>query len=209
MKRFSILWTLVFVSGFSFAQMTKDSVITTIAKEMCDKVKTLEIKGKTEDEITLALGMQMLPAFTKYEAELKEFYGFDIDNKEAAKKVGYDVGFKLVTICPEFMKLMIEAKSNIEKSDNIVKDEEVVPYQEISGVFTSFNQGDICSFIISMPNGKTEKIFWLQAFKDDALLKNASLLKGKKIIVSYQTMNVYNAARKKYEPVKVVAGIRL
>ena len=64
--------------SFSFSQVSKDSLVKVMAKEMCTEISKQDLTGKKIDDFEAQLGMAMLPLFSKYSKEIKDVYGLII-----------------------------------------------------------------------------------------------------------------------------------
>ena len=95
--------------GHTFSQISKDSLVKLMAKDMCTEISKQDLSNKKIENFEMELGMAMLPLFTKYGKEIKEIYGFDIEDGGNAETVGKDIGMRLAVDCPAFLKLIMQS----------------------------------------------------------------------------------------------------
>jgi hypothetical protein len=164
-----------------------------------------ELKASSMDELQTELGMAMMPLFVKYEEQLKEVYGIsDFTNADDMEKVGREIGMKLASDCPIFLKFITQFQG-IKPGNTPKKNSST-----ITGNFIKLVSGDISYFQIKDKTGKIEKIWWMEYFEGaDALTNNIKLLLNKKVMVTYTEREIYNASIKDYMKVKVATGMEV
>jgi len=55
---------------------------------------------------TMEMGLAMLPTMQKDEDDIKRIYHAELTDPGTMKQMGIDVGVRLMTECPDFMKLV-------------------------------------------------------------------------------------------------------
>lgn len=211
------------------AQITKDSLIKKMVKECCIEIKKKNFSTVDRSNYETELSMMMIPVFLKNASEIEEVYGAKFTDKTAMRKMGEDIGMKLVLDCPEFMSKMMELGSaskvikgfDSELAPNAKDVAEPTPYalpplpneetQAVEkGTLVAINPGDITTLTIKTASGKTEKLYWLDYFENaNDLQTNQSKYVGKKIQYSVTEQQVFNAAKKNYKTIKVISMIDL
>jgi hypothetical protein len=202
------LHSAIFLTVFFFcavatgkAQITKDSLLKAMSKEVCEDVVKKDFKDKTADEIQMQIGLSFIPVMGKYEKELKAVYGDVMAGTDGMEKVGEDLGMRLVLECPAFLQIMAS-------NPGIVKKTEQVAGNTITGTLVKIVPGEFTYLLIKDNKGKQVKIWWMGAFDgSDELSRNPQSWVSKKVIVSYTEKELYSAGLKKYNTIKIAAGI--
>lgn len=182
-------------------KISKDSLLTKIADETCTELKKIDASKMSSEDLQMQLGIAMLPAFSKYSTELMDVYGTD-DISSLMEQIGEDVGYKLVAVCPAFLKLFA---SNPSLMNDDAGDEKKL---KLTGTLVKIVPGDLTYFEIKDAGGKINKIWWLEYFEDaDVIALKSSI--SKKFTISYVEKEVYNAALNTYIKIKIAKGAKL
>ena len=203
-----ILITICFtvITSISFSQITKDSLVKMMAKDVCDELNKTTKDSKV-DNLQEKLGMAMLPVFSKYLKEIKQVYNVTEINEASGEKIGEDIGEKLASDCPIFMKLILD---NAEATKEIIGLNEKAKGIKLTGTLLRIVNGDITYFEVKTSSGKIEKIYWLEFFEGSEKLTNSSLsLLNKKITISYVEKEIYKSSLKDYSKIKVAASLTI
>jgi hypothetical protein len=202
------LHSAIFLTVFLFcavaagkAQVTKDSLLKAMSKEVCEDVMKKDFTGKNADEIQMEIGMSFIPVMGKYEKELKAVYGDVVAGTDGIEKVGEDLGMRLVLECPAFLKLMASNPGMVNKTEPVV-------INTINGTLVKVVPGEFTHLLIKDNKGKMMKIWWMESFDGSGeLTRNPQSWINKKVTVSYTEKELYSAGTKKYNTVKIAAGI--
>ncbi len=183
------------------AQVTKDSLLKAMSREVCEDMAKKDFNGKNTDEIQLEIGMSFIPVMGKYEKELKEVYGDAMAGTDGIEKVGEELGMRLVLECPAFLRIMAG-------NSEVVKKNGTVPVKTLSGTLMRLVPGEFTHLLVKDNQGRQVKIWWMEAFEGSAALtSNAQSWISKKVTVSYTEKESYSAASKKYNTIKIVTAI--
>ncbi|MFT3980873.1 MAG: hypothetical protein QM687_10420 [Ferruginibacter sp.] len=191
MKKYFILVCLLFAFRFVPAQQSSlDSLYKKMALELCDELKAKETELRNSENLELDLGLIMLPVFSKHSDELEKYIpDFSPTNQEMISHIAEKTGEKLAIGCPLFLKLASE-KMNMDNADD---------EKEVNGAVDKINPGDFTSILFKTPGGEVLKLWWLEYFPGDNLVK-----KSAKLTVKYKEVNIYNQVTGKYVAVKVL-----
>ncbi len=189
--------------SFSFSQMSKDSLVKVMSKEMCTEISKQDFTGKKLDDFEAQLGMAMLPLFSKYSKQIKEVYGFEMDDQQGFEVIGRDIGMRLAVDCPAFLKLIMNDQEAVKEINDKVADKKTT---KVSGILLKIVTGDITYFEVKTTAGKTEKVYWLEFFEGSDKLSTEML--NKKITVSYTEKEVYKSSLKDYSKIKIATSIK-
>lgn len=215
MKKKILVLALTCIGYSAFSQVTKDSLLKKMALEICDEIDEDKLKGKDKEELSMELGMLMLPVFTKYETELKAAYHIeDVSDAEGMEKIGRDLGMKIPLLCPKFIKLITQnnaLREEIIESKTVSSSGQVVqaPVQTLAGKVLTVEGTEFLWFNFKTKLGKIEKIYWFGYFEGEELLRNIKDAAGKDAAVEYSEQEVYNGKLKDYIRIKIVRKLVL
>jgi hypothetical protein len=212
---------LVVAVGFCItaqAQMTKDSLLKIMSKEACEDISKKDLSKINAKNAQTEISMMLMPTMTKYMTDIQRVYG-DITNQTTMRKMGTDLGMKLVTDCPKFMEFSMKmAGTKVDmgdtESDNIPPPPPPIrasdDAERIAGTLLTINPADITSISVKDSKGKISKLYWLEYFDNADILKDSiKKFLNKKVIVNYMEKSIYDAAKKDYKSIKVITGIEL
>ncbi len=196
------------------AQMSKDSLIQIMTKEACEELNNKDLSNINGKNFEAEIGMLLVPTMMNHLDDIERIYGGGMEDQEAMKKMGADLGMKLTIKCPKFMEMTMNAlkggKSPIEPSSNKSAPKVEFAEESMSGTLLTVNAGDITTLSVSQTKGKITKLYWLEYFENaDELKANSKKYLNKKVTVSYTEKSVYDFVRKNYKTIKVITGIDL
>ena len=203
-KNFIVTVSFFLLFSITFGQSKKDSLLVVIANEVCVEITSDSASFKNKDDLTTNLGLAMMPSFSKHQAELKEFFNADMMNESGMEEFGKEVGMKLVTNCPQFLKMFKENRTafmDVATATTGKKD----ALTTFSGTLIKIVPGDFTYFIVKTSNGKLEKIWWQEYFKGSEKI-NASNL-NKTIKVTFVEKDIYNSTLKDYIKQKIATSV--
>ncbi|EAP86897.1 hypothetical protein [Croceibacter atlanticus] len=192
-KTFALLSLLVCFSMQSKAQ----DYLDTIALETCNCMTSLDTDDKSEDAITLELGVCMLKASNPYMKKLKRDFDIDFDNLDSAgEKLGEVVGLRMATQCPDALL----------KLTNLMSDEADEPEMRyIVGEITEINTSDFITFSLKDDSGKTNRFYWMSYINSNYDLEaDYNSLKSKTVEVSYTTSQFYDPRIETYRNIYII-----
>ncbi len=210
-KSLLLICTLLSVSLFTSAQLSKDSLVKLITKETCEEITKKDFSNKTMEELEMELGLAMMPAILKYQDQLKNG-GYDMEDQQSMMNMGKDVGMQLAKDCPAFLKMFVNNPAALKeiagKSGNTAKEKMEVMPSSISGTLTKIVPGDISYIQVKDGSGKMEKIWWMEYFEgSNKLVNEPAKYLNKTVKVSYVEKEIYNSTLKEYVKVKVITGL--
>ncbi len=214
MKYRIIFIALILTSSIKAQMISKDSLLTAMSNEVCKGLEKKDLSKMDKSNMQMEMSMMMMPAFTKYMKEIKEYYG-NITDQNVTQKLGMEIGLKLMDgSCPKFMEFAMAMAGNMEEDKVIRKDAKASLNMDenisLKGTLVTINQGDITTLSIKDAKGKLQKLYWLEYFENADEIKDASKKYiNKKIIASYTEKDVYDAAKKTYKTIKVLTGVEL
>jgi hypothetical protein len=216
MKKTMLAFLLIMIGSFGAkAQMSKDSLVKKLAQEVCIDLEKKDFSKIKKSQLEEELGLALLPAITKYENEIKEVYKVDeVMEAKTMETVGRDIGMKLVSVCPSFLKIFAKGLAEDDEKDTATKvtEEEVakVEVKSVFGMLMSITQNQVAILQVKDRTGKITKIIWLEQFVGSDLLQaNAAKFLNKPVTIKFTEREVYNATTKKYTKMKVAYAISL
>lgn len=204
MKKIFVLAAVTFFTLAASAQLSKDSLFKIIAKETCEEIAKKDLSGKNMDELQMELGLAMMPTILKYTEQLKSF-GFDLEDQQSMMEMGKEVGMKLATDCPSFLKVFANNPGVLKEA--LAKDEPVSKTSTLSGTLIKIVPGDISYIQVRDASGKLQKIWWMEYFQgSDKLMNESAKYLNKTVKLGYTEKEIYNATLKDYVKVKVLTS---
>lgn len=198
------LKTFAFLSLFTcFSMQSKaQDYLDTIALETCNCMTTLDTNDKSEDAITLELGVCMIKASNPYMKKLKRDFDIDFDNLDSAgEKLGEVVGLRMATQCPDAL-----LKITSLMSDEV--DEPEMRY--IVGEITGINTSDFITFSIKDESGKTNRYYWISYINSTFDLEaDYKKLDGKSVEIAFSTSQFYDPRIETYRNIYIIKDLIL
>ena len=203
MKRLFVLIQALFAMQTSFAQpYLKDSVFLLIAKDICAQIIANESTLVKSPNVEVELGLLMLPIYSSYGERLKKVIpGFEMAESDQLEILGEVIGEKLTFSCPAFLKLITNNRTLLQVA--LDQPQETL----IKGTLVKIVKGDFTCIHIRTPQGKVEKLWWMQYFEGANALMDGTNLLNKYLVISYSEHEVYNAAQKDYVKIKVIKNM--
>jgi hypothetical protein len=205
--RFMMLVVVAVMAMGSQAQTSKDSLMKLVTQDVCDELGKKEFKGKNMDELQMEIGMAFMPAMMKHKDALEKAMGGNLNDKEGMEKMAQEIGMRLVTDCPNFLKIM----SNVDMNAMGKPAKAPLSMNEtaIKGTLVKVVPGELTHLLVKDSKGKTVKIWWMDYFDgSDDMADNPQKMNNKKVTVSYTEKEVYSATLKEYVKIKVATGVR-
>jgi hypothetical protein len=213
-----MLTLIAIIACFSaHAQITKDSLLKVMSVEACEELGKKDLSKIDAKNLESELGMLLAPTMMSHLEDIERVYGGGMQDQDAMKKMGMDLGMKLATTCPKFIEISMQAANGNERIKkaiaNKMKNKDEAMDNEASssvGTLLSVNAGDITTLSLSDGKGKTTKFYWLEYFDNADMLKaNNKKYVGKKVTINYTEKSVYDFVKKDYKTIKVITGIEL
>ncbi|VXB62469.1 conserved hypothetical protein [Flavobacterium sp. 9AF] len=198
MKRKLFILLIIFSITPLFSQkLTKDELKTKLAELTC---KCSEDKELTKDNYELALGLCILEAVNKHQADVEKHYGKDYISK--IEQIGGDVGEKVAVVCPNLLMQLIDHTGSDDTEDVTYQDE------EIEGSFVNTNIEGFLFLNLKETSGKSHQFVLINNFDNSYLIVDKLLKANDKIKVYYFLAELYNAKTNKYESFKIISDIQ-
>lgn len=175
-----ILVALLLLPLVSFAQEDYKE----IAQKTCECIQKKDMSAATKKQIEVALGLCMFEVIQSLNIQV------DMADGEAMRKFGEKVGMQMAPLCPAiFTKLMEETESDTASP----------AYETINGVIKSIEEKEFLFVTLKDETNKEVRLVWLRHVEGaDDFLNDYKKLIGKKVSVTYQNLELFNAKAKGY-----------
>lgn len=197
------LFLLLLVAFATQGQAQKDSTLTQrLGKDFCDEFEKISSKV-TKENMNAEIGFLILPLLSRYSDEIKSEWHLDATSPEDIGKVGEKIGQYAAINCPAFQQFIRANFNDIVSQDK--KEPAMQKSQIITGNLVKIEGQPFTCVYLRRPNGKTEKLYWMEFFEGaDRLVSGSARYVGKNVAFGYKEMEVYNAATKDYNTIKVI-----
>ena len=200
--RFCALFIAVVGFSSASAQSTsKENFENAIVKEFCDSFESASPR-LTKDNMTVEMGVMIVPLMTRYSNDVKNYWGIDMSSKEGIRSFGEKVGQLAALKCPAFLTFI---KNNLQ---DIVLENGTDAGRTYTGKILKIEDQPFVYLVAQNSQGRTDKFYWLEYFEGANRLSTqpaASL--NKAVTISYKEMEVYQAAEKEYKTIRVISKI--
>ncbi|HVF82262.1 MAG TPA: hypothetical protein VM884_10025 [Flavisolibacter sp.] len=173
---------------------------TSIVTDFCDSF-TKAAPRINKDNMTVEMGMMIVPLLSKYSAEIKKEWGLEISNKEDLRKMGEKIGQFAAVKCPSFLEFIKDNLTEIAQHDENNS-------KTYAGKLLKIEGAPFAYLLVQDRKGKTDKLYWLEFFEGaDKLTSQGSIYLNKPVTLTYKEVEVYQAVAKEYKTIKVVTKI--
>jgi len=202
---------ILFITGFYSPQIfgQAERVLGPVEKRVVDTIcnglaKVDLSKISTRDEATAAY-TQVIEDHADMLSELANERHVDITDVDAMKRVGIDLAFDLYKIkCEKFAELAKKMSSQATKNDMAQKSEG----DATLGTFRRVDHKGFNYIVITDADNNEKSFLWLRQFSGfESFMRGVAPLIGKKVTISWKTIEVYLPEAKGYYPVKEITGI--
>lgn len=202
------LFTSIIVIIFTQAVIAQD-YMDEIAQKACECVGELgEISSS--DNFNMQLGLCMIEAAGDYSDELLEEHGIDFKRiDEHGERLGELIGIKMASVCPAVL-LEVAAKMEVKESESQSESSAEEMTFTTSGKITKVNENLFVEFTVRETNNKTRKYYWLSFVNSNIeMADNYSDLKGKKVTITYESQEFFDARIGEYRPFNIIVELEV
>jgi hypothetical protein len=206
-----ILALTICVSLNTLAQNSKEELLTKMSNEACVAFEKVDITSLNKDNYQQELSLILIPIMSDNMDAIKKYYDIETPTEENFRKIGMDLGMKLAATCKKFMEFSISiAQESLSKKTPVPAKKEKLQTTELTATLTAYTPADIAFITVKDAKGKMQKLYWMEYFENaDNFMANMKKYIGKKITITYAERDVFDAAKKTYKSIKVIAGIEL
>jgi hypothetical protein len=200
-KQILILFFIPFVTYSQ--QLTKSEFITQVSNKTCN---CLNEKKEKISNLEAEIGICMLSSLSDHMDDFEYYYGENaFANEELMYNFGVDLGFKMVTICPDFFMNNIDTMLEIANEDESESNHKVFE-GKILEIYT--NQ-QLFSFTVKDKTGTIVTFILLENFESSYLLTEGLVSKKQMVEVEYYQKEIYDSQNKEFTFFNVVSSITI
>jgi hypothetical protein len=172
-----------------------------IIADLCDTF-TKASPNITKENMNLELGMLLLPLFTKYESQIQKEWGLSASDADGAQAIGEKIGQLAVVNCAPFQAFI---KANMQDAGNEQAESGIKTF---AGTLTKIEGVPFTYLLVKNAQGKTDRFYWMEFFPGaEKLSASGAATLNKPVRISYREMEVYKAAEKDYNIIKVITEV--
>lgn len=193
---------LTFAFTLFFLNANSQDILETVAKEVCSCVtsKSEQLKDLSGEKLQMELGVCIVSSYSSHEKDLTAKYGNVLNGEGTMEKLGRDIGFKMVTVCPDVLMSIA--------GEDIPELEESTEVSEIQGQVVEIKSEQFLSVVLKDASGRTHSLLMLTFFEGSNLLTESKLKKNDKVSVEYWEQEFYDVKAKDYRYYKVIQSIK-
>ncbi|WP_448702994.1 hypothetical protein ACFGVR_11640 [Mucilaginibacter sp. AW1-3] len=194
-----VLVSLLFVVSLSaFGQ--KISALDQSADEVCAGLQGFDPAKASAEEVQKAFETLIVKSFSAHMNDLMKEMNMTEINADNGRKIGEEIGKKLLVRCPKFITLATKFDS---------KDSGDTDVSTTTGTLTKVNDtGDFAQFILKDADGRETNYYWLRYFKgSENFEKGGAANVGKKVKIQWAEIEFYVPKAKGYYKLKEVKAV--
>jgi len=197
MKQITLFLFFLF-SGAGLLQA--QDVLDDIASQGCECIGKLDLSGLSQDEKNMKFGLCLMESLGSMDqAKLKEL-GIDMSSQTSMQKFGEKIGMRMAAKCPDVMMKIAQMQSETQ----------VKQLSEASGTVKGIAGNELSYIQLDDGTGDLNSYLWLQRVEGaDAFTGNPQALVGKKVKISFESMEIYSPKTKGYSTKKVITAIEI
>ncbi|KGO89959.1 hypothetical protein [Flavobacterium suncheonense] len=205
-----ILLTALIFSGtvtVSGQQLDKEALLSLMAKETCECLQSKKEKIVDENKLKAETGFCIIASYTKHSEEAKTVFGPIFEDTKKAEKLGEEVAMKMITVCPDTFKTLVETFMTEEAAADEKASEVFTP--SVSGKVVEVKTGDFITLVIADASGRKHSLLLLMPFEGANLLIENKLKKSQSVEARYFEQEFYDPKTKDYKYFKVLDFLEL
>jgi len=184
------------------AQTKPPTALEKAADEICESMNAVDITNKTAEDVTKLFQDMMVKTFANDMDALMAEMGFTTMDGENGRKIGEEIGRKLLLRCPKFVELSVKMAKDKEPAN----DEESVSTSD--GTIARISSPEFNEIVVKDAAGRETTFYWLRYFKGSENFESATTNNiGKKVKVSFTEMECYLPKAHGYYKIKVLKAI--
>lgn len=198
MKQITLLF-LFLLTGMTTI-LAQDDVLDQIASQGCDCIGKLDVTGLSQDEKNMKFGFCLMDKLGGLDKAQIEALGIDMTDQASLQKFGEKVGMRMAVKCPDVMMKIAQVQSETQ----------IQSVSESSGVIKGITGNELSYIQLDDGTGDVNSYLWLKKVKGaDAFLANPQSMVGKKVKITYESMDIYSPKTKGYNSKKVITAIQV
>lgn len=198
-----VLLLLIVFNCLGVKAQTKPLTATEKAADIvCAELSKVDLNSKTSAEMMTLFQNCLVKVFADNMADLEAEMGFDTMDGESGRKIGEEIGRKLLLRCPQF----IEISMKFAKEKNPPEAE--VAASITLGTISKIISPDFTEVSIKDAAGRESTFYWLRYFKGSEQFETAPTNNiGKKVKVTWSEIECYLPKAHGYYKIKEIRSI--
>lgn len=180
---------------FSFTCYSQE-ILDTITQETCDCISGKNLDNLDIENLNVELGFCMIESLNRHENASKEL-NINIYDAEGMTQFGEKVGARMAIKCPEVMSRIVAANNRQATSQN-----------QLEGTIVRIEGNEFGFVVLRDAQAREHKLLWLRYFKNsEQLANNPRQMIGKKVRISFETIECYSPSERDYFERKEIRGL--
>ncbi len=197
--------TLFLGSVVVYAQTTKPTATEKAADEICAKFQDVDINNTSAEDIMKRFQEMLVKTFANDMTGLMAEFNITEMNGENGRKIGVEIGKKLLVRCPKFVDISIKLGTT-QTEQNDPPTEKTPDYEE--GTIVKMGGTDFTTITVKNANGRETPYYWFHYFKGSEKLESVATGGiGKKIKISWTEQEYYLPKVHGYYNIKIIRAI--
>ncbi|MDH5599176.1 MAG: hypothetical protein OEY34_08625 [Cyclobacteriaceae bacterium] len=187
---------------FNYAFSQNSDILDTVAEESCSCLDQSEWKDLSLGEIEMTLGLCIIEKALPYKTEISEQYDIDFVELDGAagEKLGELVGMRMMNYCPDLLIQLGEMMTNEYQAEENLS---------VSGTITKEEKSPFLTLTVVDETQSEQKFIWLTDFPGSGDLLETEKLKGLKVYMEYEVINIIDPKTKIYQPINLILYVEL
>lgn len=190
----------------SAQQIDKEALLNVMAKETCECLEAKKEKIVDENKLKAETGFCIIASYTKHSEEAKAVFGPIFEDTKKAEKLGEDVAMKMITVCPDTFKSLVET---FMKEEAAAEESSEVFTPSVLGKVVEVKTSDFITLVIVDASGRKHSLLVLTHFEGANLLIENKLKKNQSVEAKYFEQEFYDPKTKDYKYYKVLDFLEL
>lgn len=203
MKKTLLLITCLFAfSVFVNAQTKPGPAEQKLIDALCEDLGKIDMSAIHNKQEATEAFMSSFASQSGLLMEVAQEHGVEVTDQPAMHKLGLGIGLNLMQQkCAPFIKLAtLMAQNQVSEAESD---------QVIGGTFKRIDNKGFNYLVIADKKGSEVSFLWLRQFSgSEKFMNKTALLAGKKLVVTWQEIEVYLPLAKGYYKVKEITGVQ-
>ncbi len=198
MKQITLL--LLFLLSGTLVSFAQDDVLDQIASQGCDCIGKLDVSGLSQDEKNMKFGFCLMEKLGGLDQAQIKALGIDMTDQASLQQFGEKVGMRMAVKCPDVMMKIAQVQSETEMKT----------VSEVNGTVKGITGSELSYVQLDDGTGDVNSFLWLKKVDGaEAFVGNPQSMVGKKVKITYETMDIYSPKTKGYNSKKVITAIKV
>jgi len=199
-----MLLCLVFALSTAKSQTKEPTATEKAADAICNKLSGIDINAVSGQEILKVFEQNLMKEFSANSDALLAEMGFEELSADNGRKIGEEIGKKLLVRCPKFIDVSLKIAKEKKGNPPEIADE----INETYGTISKIVSPDFTTIVVKDATGRETTFYWLRFFKGSDKFESATANNvGKKIKLTWTEMECYLPKAHGYYKIKEIKSI--